>query len=414
MMRKQHHTSPGFSLIEMLVVIIVVGILASVAMQSMTSTVQDARRIRTEREMEMLAKAIVGDPGLTENHQRSDFGYVGDIGAFPPNLLALYKNPGGYATWKGPYIPVSLTQDSTGFKTDEWGFAYSYSGGLTITSTGSGSTISKRIADAADDYLLNFVSGVILDAQGNPPGPTYADSIDIVVTFPDGGGSTTSETYHPNMAGVFRLDSIPVGRHPLRIIYAPEVDTIFRYLTVLPRHKSGVSYQFAMARFGGGGGGTSATYTLRPVGVGSVTDLSRSGCPSNYQCVDEGAADDDATYVYRASNQYRTDVYSLEDPPANPGTVNGVVVFCRARRERSQGQIMPTVFVNSTEYNSPAQDLTTSWDDYSYEWTTSPATGLAWTWSEIVDLQAGVRLRGQNWNFPAYCTQVWIEVNYTN
>jgi len=88
-MNRYCHTESGFSLIEMLVLIVVIGILASVAMQSMTATMQDIRQTRTEREMEVLAKAIVGDPGLKQNNQRSDFGYIGDVGAFPTNLQAL-------------------------------------------------------------------------------------------------------------------------------------------------------------------------------------------------------------------------------------------------------------------------------------------------------------------------------------
>ena len=133
----------GFGLIELTVVIIIVGILVAVAMQSATVIVQDARRVETEREMEMLAKAIVGDPAIVSNRQRADFGYVGDVGGFPANLQALYESPGGYSTWDGPYVAPGLVQDSTGFKMDEWGTLYNYSGGVTITSTGGGSTITK-------------------------------------------------------------------------------------------------------------------------------------------------------------------------------------------------------------------------------------------------------------------------------
>lgn len=406
--------SGGFSLIELLVVIVVVGILASVALQSITAIVQDARKLKTEREMEMLARAIVGDPSLTQNGQRSDFGYVGDVGAFPSNLQALYQNPGGYATWDGPYLESGLTEDNTGYRLDEWGAAYSYAGGITLSSTGSGSTLSKKVADDTDDYLRNTVTGIILDAKDNPPGPVYADSIDVVIIYPDGAGSTTSKTYHPNMAGVFTLDTIPAGNRQVRVIYTPDLDTLSRQLTVLPRHKSGPTYRFASAYFDGGAPSGTFTYTLRPNGVGSLSNLSASGCASNYQCVDEAIADESSTYVERASNQYRTDVYAIDDPPGTTGVVNSVIVYCRAQREHTQGQLMPTVYVGSTEYNGPGQSLTTSWDDYSYEWTTSPATGSAWTWTEITNLQAGVRLRGQNFNYPAYCTQVWVEVTYTN
>jgi len=159
----------GFGLIEMLVLIVVVGIMASIAMQSMNSLVKDARHTKTEREMEMLARAIVGDPSIMNGGSRSSFGYVGDVGAFPPNLQALYQNPGGYATWDGPYISPTFAQDLVGFKLDEWGQPYSYSGGTTITSTGSGSTMTRKISDALPDYLLNILRGTITDSAGSPP-----------------------------------------------------------------------------------------------------------------------------------------------------------------------------------------------------------------------------------------------------
>ncbi|MFQ6007619.1 MAG: type II secretion system protein [Candidatus Zixiibacteriota bacterium] len=252
-MSKRVRSGHGFSLVELTIVIVVIGILAAVAMQSMTALVEDTRRTKTEREMEMLAKSIVGNPALVSEGGRSDFGYVGDIGAFPPNLDALLNNPGGYATWDGPYIPAGFTQDVSGFKTDEWGQPYNYSGGITITSTGSGSTITKKIADASSDYLLNTVNGTIKDVNDSVPGLVCRDSVDVKITIPDGAGGTVTKTYQPDSAGAFTLDSLPVGRHELRIIYIPEVDTLFRYLTVLPRHKSNAEYRFASAYFSTGG-----------------------------------------------------------------------------------------------------------------------------------------------------------------
>ncbi len=239
----------GFSLIELLVVIVVIAMVASIAMQSMTSVGQDTRRTKTEREMEMLSGAIVGQPGLTQDNQRSDFGYIGDVGAFPANLQALYQNPGGFATWDGPYFPPGYTQDSTGFKLDEWGALYTYSGGTTITSGGGGVSIVKRLAAAATDYLQNTFDGSIRDAAGNVPGASQADSVLIVITVPDGSGSSISKNYRPLSSGAFTLDSLPVGRHSLNLIYEPEADTLRRYLTILPRHRSSKTYYFASAHF---------------------------------------------------------------------------------------------------------------------------------------------------------------------
>jgi hypothetical protein len=70
------------------------------------------------------------------------------------------------------------------------------------------------------------------------------------------------------------------------------------------------------------------------------------------------------------------------------------------------------VYTSDSEYYGEVQDLTTNYDNYSRQWTANPSTGSAWTWSEIASLQAGISLSGQNANFPAYCTQVWVEVHY--
>lgn len=257
----------GFSLIELTIAIIIIGVLVGVVLQSMTSVVGDARRIKTEREMELLANAIVGDANLTQGGGRNDFGYVGDIGSFPPNLNALYNNPGGYSTWDGPYIPSGFTQDVTGLKTDEWGTAYNYSGGVTITSTGSGSTITKKIARSAQDYLLNVVNGTVRDGADSLPGVTFRDSVEIKITIPNGSGGTLTKSYNPDSAGIFALDSIPVGTHPLRIIYTPAVDTIFRYLTVYPRHKDGpYNYKFASNHFEDTTSGGGIEYVAGTIG----------------------------------------------------------------------------------------------------------------------------------------------------
>ena len=401
----------GFSLIELTIVIVVIGIMVAVAMQSMTALVQDSRQVKTEREMEMLANAIVGDPSAMNGSLRSDFGYVGDVGAFPPNLQALYQNPGGYATWDGPYIPPGFTQDSIGFKTDEWGALYGYSGGITITSTGSGSTITKKIADATSDYLLNTFNGTIKDANDSLPGSVYDDSVDVKVTIPDGSGSTVTKTYRPDSTGVFTLDSLPVGQHELRIIYTPEVDTLFRYLTILPRHKSSRVYNFASNHFSSGGGGCSGSGvdTLKPIGSGSTTDLIPGGCTVNWQCVVDSAG-----YVRAVGSSFGRDEYETEDPSDTSCTITSVTVFFEARRMdtlASGGAILRT---HGTLYWPAPEALANSFTIYSYQWTTNPNTGSNWTWTEVVNMEIGVRLKrdppgGDN----PRCARVWAEVQYS-
>ena len=254
----------GLGLIELLILIIVVGILLAVAMQSMTTTVDEVRLNSTLQEMDLLARAIVGDERQVGGESRTDFGYVGDVGAFPPNLQALAHNPGGFSTWDGPYLPPTINEDSSGYRFDAWGKPYSYDGSTTIQSTGGGSTLEKRLALSADDYLHNNFTGIVVDSRGTPPGIDCADSVRIELTVPNGTGGTDGRALYPGSDGVFIFDSLPVGMHSLNLIYQPNVDTLRRFVTILPRHKETETFKFASDYFatGCGGGATVVSDTL--------------------------------------------------------------------------------------------------------------------------------------------------------
>jgi prepilin-type N-terminal cleavage/methylation domain-containing protein len=225
--------SRGFTLIELVLVVVIIGLLVSTAMRSGTALYQSANIEQTKQEMTTLAYAIAGNPELQSNGVRTDFGYVGDIGALPLNLDALYTNPGSYATWKGPYIGNRFTQTPADFKTDAWGRAYTYSG-VTITSAGSGSNIVRQVAASTSDLLLNSASGTVTDRDGTPPGDTYRDSVEVVLSYPNGSGTATSLIGYPDAGGYFSFDSIPIGVHTVSIIYVPTNDTLRRAITISP------------------------------------------------------------------------------------------------------------------------------------------------------------------------------------
>jgi len=157
----------GFTLIELVIVIILVGILATIATRKMSVSIETAQYEQTKKELDQLARAIVGNPEVFVNGARADFGYVGDVGALPPNLDALVQNPGGYATWDGPYMATGFESD--GFKKDAWDVNYVYTDTL-IRSTGSGSNIDKLFANSSADLLNNVVEGVVVDAGNAMPG----------------------------------------------------------------------------------------------------------------------------------------------------------------------------------------------------------------------------------------------------
>ena len=155
MQRILHHNK-GFTLVEVIITIIIAGILGAIALRSVLVVSDTAKIEQTKAELNNIGFAIVGNPELENNGIRSDFGYVGDVGAMPSNLDALHSNPGGYATWKGPYIENRFSQITNDYKEDAWGTAYSYSG-VSISSSGSGSGIVKQVANSTDDILINQV-----------------------------------------------------------------------------------------------------------------------------------------------------------------------------------------------------------------------------------------------------------------
>jgi prepilin-type N-terminal cleavage/methylation domain-containing protein len=415
-MRATKLSERGFSLIELTMVLVAVGVLLGIAMQSMTSTMADSRRVNTEREMEAISRAIVGDAGIMQDGRRSDFGYVGDIGEFPASLADLYSDPGGLPSWNGPYLTLNHIQDSTGYLSDEWGTAYSYTGGITLTSNGGGTAITHKLTNATSDYLLNTVRGTVRDFESYPPGAVKKDSVKILFDLPKGASGTVTKVLYPSSDGAFSVDSVPAGQRTVRFVYIPTNDTVKRIYTVLPRHKNDPSLDVAFggSYFGITGGCSGAdSAIIRPTGAGSITNIPQStGCGSHWQCVDEVTSDDDASYITRNSNSWSTDVFALENPTHDSCPVATVTIYCRAKKDNTQGDVRPTVYVSGTEYNGTQQAITTSWADYSHSWTTNPATGTAWTWSEIDNLQAGVRIRGQSSTHKAHCTQVWVVVKF--
>ena len=262
----------GVTLIEVIMAVIIAGILVTVALRSASTVSENGRIEETKSELESLAQAIAGNPETEHNGFRNDFGYVGDVGTLPPNLDALETNPGGYSSWRGPYIKKRFNQITNDLTTDAWGSAYTYNG-ITITSSGSGSDIVKQVATSENDLLRNTVSGNVYDLDGSPPGSVYKDSLVVSLTFPNGSGSYVTQGMYPDIGGFFTFDSIPIGTHSLLLRYLPNSDSLKRYVSVTPgstvynEYFMGNNYWYASSGSGGPGGsglayvsGTAQTY----------------------------------------------------------------------------------------------------------------------------------------------------------
>lgn len=250
----------GFTLIEILMAIVIIGILSAVAMRAIQSSLDSSRVRETQSEMDQLAYAIAGNPNLNNNGKRSDFGYVGDIGAVPSSLDDLVTNPGGLSTWNGPYISGRFTQDADGYKKDAWGNDYTLTDGITLASTGGGVVpMTKSVAASTSDLLGTTIVGTVKDAGGNPPDDS-AIAITVSITYPDGSGGTTSAIATPTAGGAFAINGVPIGTRLVTAVYRATNDTAVSYATLFPGSGGIVSLRLPGAPFaanGGGAGGAS-------------------------------------------------------------------------------------------------------------------------------------------------------------
>lgn len=232
--RSTYSASGGFTLIELALIIVIIGIVATIAMRSMQPAVDQAKIDATMEEMETLAQGIIGNKDLVSEGIRSDFGYVGDVGALPPNLDALVTNPGGYGTWDGPYVLNDFVENPDDFKRDAWGNEYAYSGGVVIVSSGNGSPLTKQFAGSVNNLIANTVRGNVYDGLGTPPADS-ASGVDIIIYYPDGTGGFGSNSVNPSASGQFSFSNmIPIGNHLIRAVYTSAGDTTSDYITVLP------------------------------------------------------------------------------------------------------------------------------------------------------------------------------------
>jgi general secretion pathway protein G len=135
-------SSNGFTLIELVIVIIVLGIVAGVAIPKFSSLTEQSRISATKDEMLRLKEAIVGDPRLVSSGEYINRGFLGDVGYPPSRLSDLTVKPDSIPSynavtrigWNGPYIDSS----EQNYLKDAWGNKYGYSpASRTITSPGT-------------------------------------------------------------------------------------------------------------------------------------------------------------------------------------------------------------------------------------------------------------------------------------
>lgn len=158
--------------------------------------------------------------------------------------------------------------------------------------------------------------------------------------------------------------------------------------------------------------GTIATSTFRPIATGDLTQLTASS-GNNYSCVGDNS---DSTDVSTTSTSYLGDLYNIPNHTTEVGAINSVTVYFRINNSYPFGTTYctPRWEISSVSYNGTERSYASlggSNATFNQVYTTSPATGLAWTWAELDNAQYGIWLK-TNGSFSAYCFDVWYIVNY--
>ncbi len=120
----------GFTLIELVIVIVALGIVATVALPKFGTLFSSSKVTATREELNSLKGAIIGNPAVVAGGEYIDRGFEGDVGFLPAQLRDLARRPDSLSAynrlsrlgWNGPYV------DSSGgeYLKDAWGVNYVY------------------------------------------------------------------------------------------------------------------------------------------------------------------------------------------------------------------------------------------------------------------------------------------------
>jgi prepilin-type N-terminal cleavage/methylation domain-containing protein len=224
----------GFTLLEMIMVLAIMATLAAIVVPLLYRRTIVVSEDAVNKTMNNFKKVMIGDPELTSNGVRMDFGYIGDWGGLPATLDNLFfaqtplwsfdaaKKVG--AGWNGPYLTGNFSGDSTWFKIDEWNNEYVYSTDDYVNAEGNavdGKIVSPgpdKSVGTTDDLIIEIlkiettstVYGYAYDSDGNP-----MQNIPITIYYPK-NGSITQNTVFSDALGLYTFNSIPFG---IRSIY---------------------------------------------------------------------------------------------------------------------------------------------------------------------------------------------------
>lgn len=232
-----NNTNSGFTLIELILIIAVLGILSVMGIGVLGDSVDEERFAATILEMKQIRNSLLGNAQAINLGVRTQFGYLGDVGDLPTEaqgLAAILSIPTGVSAfainstasysmgWNGPYLVLS--NPGMDITTDAFGNAYIYvNDGVnptSITSRGAdgaagGTGLDQDIVVLLPDDLRNAtVHGYILN-NGTP----YQGDAIVELYASDGAGDLTTDTFTISASdeGHFEFSDVPFGFRSVKI-----------------------------------------------------------------------------------------------------------------------------------------------------------------------------------------------------